>query len=71
MVLTKHHLFWPKNDYRTETELAFRALPCYHVSIGVEVHRVLHAHSKPPTKPSTHVMNFAIQRHGSRGCGCS
>lgn len=65
-----HHLFWPKGDYKTDTELEFRALPCFHIVIGIEEHRLVHAHTESPTKPSFHEMDFAIQRHKFRECGC-
>lgn len=66
----RHHLYWPKRDYRSPTEKAFRSLPCNIVEMNVNDHRILHLVMEPPTKPTFVEMTVAIQRHKSLTCGC-
>lgn len=57
-----HHRWWPKRDYKTPLEKAFRELPENKVRMRVDDHRKLHATTEPPKKPSIESMRLAVQR---------
>lgn len=49
-----HHLFWPRSEYRTQAEKAFRRQFVTPINRGI--HDELHANLEPPTKPPRSVM---------------
>jgi len=69
-VENRHHLYFPRKNYRTPLERAFRNLPCHIVWLDVEAHRLLHVYSKPPTKPRRQDMELALDRHRHQSCSC-
>jgi len=56
----RHHLYWPRRSYKSQLEKEFRRL--YIVWMCVDAHRVLHATTLPPKKPSAREMRQAIER---------
>lgn len=66
----EHHLFWPRDHYRTPLERAFRNLPCNKVRLDIKLHNLVHSCTKPPTKPSHDDMSEAVRRHHEKLCGC-
>lgn len=66
----RHHLWWPRTAYTTPTERRFRSLSCGVIEMDIEMHRLFHAMSEPPTKPSHDEMVVAIERHKAKECGC-
>lgn len=66
MILTRHHLWWPKSDYVTETEKRFRDLDVNIVLIPDCVHAILHKHQKPPQKPPVEYMEAMLDLYEPR-----
>lgn len=66
----RHHIWYPRRDYKTPTERAFRSLPCFIVWLDVEAHKLLHVHQRPPSKPKHDEMVAAIDRHKQQACAC-
>lgn len=50
----RHHLFWPRADYRTTVEKRFRRE--FQMPINRGVHNEVHANIEPPIKPSRATM---------------
>lgn len=65
----RHHLFWPKREYRQPIERAFRELPCNTVRMCRKQHTELHL-EPPPQKPRIRAMKAAIAAHQAKQCGC-
>lgn len=55
----RHHLWWPRKSYKSQLEKEFRRL--HIVWMCVEAHKLLHATTKPPKKPSAREMRAAIE----------
>ena len=53
-----HHLAWPRRSYKTALEKEFRRL--HTVRICVEWHKLIHATTVAPKKPSVEAMRVAI-----------
>lgn len=70
MPTNRHHLWWPRKEYETSLARKFRNLPCNVVEIDVNVHKEIHAHQKPPLKPSHTRMQEQVDSHKARVCGC-
>lgn len=56
----RHHLWWPRKSYKSQLEKEFRKL--HIVWMCVEAHKLLHATTLPPKKPSAREMRQAIER---------
>lgn len=56
-----HHDFWPRRDYTTETEKAFRELEENKTRLCRAEHQDVHATEDIPLKPSLEVMRYAIE----------
>jgi len=65
-----HHIFFPARDYKSGISKIFRSLKCNTVELDVETHRLLHAMSEPPRKPSVENMAIVIQKHNRKECRC-
>lgn len=48
----RHHLYWPKCNYRTDLESEFREHPDNSEYLCRLKHDLLHARTPPPTKPT-------------------
>lgn len=70
MATSRHHLWWPRREYKSPTQRHFRNLPCMVVEIDVETHKLIHAYNEPPIMPSHTEMTVAIERHKARECEC-
>lgn len=57
-----HHIFYPRRDYRTPVEKAFRLLPENKVELCRVEHEEIHA-ALAPEKPPREVMLGAIAVH--------
>lgn len=66
----KHHLFWPRRNYKGKYERRFRNLPCNVVLLDEQIHSLLHTLQRPPGKPTHNEMLEAIHRHENQLCGC-
>ena len=60
--LTTHHIYFPRSDYRSALEQAFRELPEHKVVLPFWFHNLLHQYQSPPEKPSPEIMRQAILR---------
>lgn len=60
---TRHHLWWPRSDYKTRLERSFRNHPLNSSNIEESIHNELHKSSKPPQKPSTEFMRQFLKDH--------
>ena len=60
----RHHLYWPRNQYKTKLERTFRGM--HIVRIPRCVHNEIHATTRPPQKPSVNYMKAVIQSKGRR-----
>lgn len=62
---SSHHLFWPKEWYKTPLEKEFRELPCNIVVLFRDVHTLLHMRSDdwPPEKPTVEQMEAMVKRY--------
>lgn len=69
-MVNRHHLWYPRRDYKTALERKFRNLPCNIVELSVPIHNMIHAYCEPPKKPPANDMRAALQRHTERKCGC-
>lgn len=56
----RHHVFYPRTDYRSPVEKSFRNLPENVVDLPRCEHDELHATEEPPLKPSLEVMREAV-----------
>lgn len=70
MSTNRHHLWWPRRDYKTPVERKFRGLPCNIIVMDVRIHQALHIYGTPPTKPNLNFMRESIKRHQNKECGC-
>jgi hypothetical protein len=70
MAKTKHHLWYPRFEYRGGTEKVFRNLPCNIILLDDRIHRLIHQYSMPPDKPNHNQMAEAINRHKTKQCSC-
>lgn len=61
-LLTIHHEFYPRRDYRTKIEKQFRELVINKTMLPRCEHDNLHATQTPPEKPSRDEMLVAISR---------
>jgi hypothetical protein len=61
-----HHKFWPRSEYKTGVEKAFRQLGENVVQICRAEHDLEHAVSDPPDKPDREIMLMAIQEQRNR-----
>lgn len=64
--MSRHHIFYPRRDYKTSTEKTFRRLPCHIVEMSEEGHRLLHQlafrdNGVIPDKPTRDEMLAKIQ----------
>lgn len=62
--LSRHHRFWPRDDYRTKLERAFRNHPGNIDLLPNCQHRELHLTTKPPEKPPGSQMAAFLLRSG-------
>lgn len=60
--MTRHHLFWPRTDYKTALERKFREHPLTSVELPEETHRLVHMYQDPPRKPSREFMEQFLRR---------
>jgi hypothetical protein len=67
----KHHLFWPRQDYKTPTEKRFRELDENKVIICRNFHDEEHALFPPPDKPDLEIMRMAIAEQRNRRLGAA
>lgn len=58
-----HHEFYPRHDYRTQIEKAFRELPENKQRMCRQQHNDIHATGDIPEKPSIEEMRLAILEH--------
>ena len=58
-LITNHHLYWPKPDYTTHTEKAFRELPENKVPLPRCLHDLEHLQA-PPDKPDLIAMKIML-----------
>ena len=70
MSTNRHHVWWPRKDYKSSLERRFRGLPCQIVVMDIRTHQLLHVYTTPPTKPSRNTMRLTIERHAQKECGC-
>lgn len=68
--MSRHHLFWPRRDYKTPLQKKFRNLPCNIVLLEIDEHTELHRTTPPPKMPERSAMQLAIERHGRGECKC-
>lgn len=70
--LQRHHLAWPRRDYKTRIEKRFRQLPCMIVRLSAEAHRAIHKqyNATPGGKPSKQFMLDTIRNHEEGRCKC-
>lgn len=71
MHTSKHHLWWPRRDYKTDIERRFRGLPCNVVELQHDTHLLIHEYQEPPTKPLPMEMARAIRHHDQGRCPCN
>ena len=57
-----HHEAYPRREYRTRLEKAFRESPAVKVLICRALHNEIHATEQPPEKPSAGEMREIIRR---------
>lgn len=62
-MLTRHHRWWPKNEYTTDLEKKFRNHPAHIDLMAWCEHRRLHFEQKPPQKPSINHMVAFLMRY--------
>ena len=67
----RHHVWWPRKDYKSEVEKKFRNLPCNILWIDEMAHRLLHIYTEPPRKPKVSDMWQAINLHKKGLCSCN
>jgi hypothetical protein len=60
----RHHIWYPRDEYRTKLERRFRNLPLFVVSMESEAHKFLHIYNDPPRKPDKNLMAKMIQIYG-------
>lgn len=58
--VNRHHVSWANRNYKTQTEKRYRNMAGMVLPLLVTEHRELHAHIKPPPKPSHALMQHAI-----------
>jgi len=51
-----HHIWWPKNEYKTKFEKSFRNATENKIAVPTFSHNMLHAKVPPPTKPNRNQM---------------
>lgn len=56
----EHHLYWPRRDYTSSVERAFRQLPENKELICRAEHDELHATESPPPMPSRNEMLIVL-----------
>lgn len=56
--LQRHHLWWPKCDYKTGLEREFREATS--VLIPAWLHTLIHRYHRPPEKPDLKEMEQAV-----------
>ena len=66
----RHHIWFPRRDYKTDVERKFRNLPCNIVWIDEKIHRLLHQFTEVPKKPSREEMLMYINYHNKGICSC-
>lgn len=66
----RHHTFWPKPDYESDTARQFRRLSCFVSRVDAYAHKALHFCYAPPKQPDPDIMALAKERHKSRNCTC-
>lgn len=59
----KHHLWYPKREYKTGLEKRFRNLSCNVINMCMYQHQQLHLTEQPPVKPDIEVMRKVINEH--------
>lgn len=64
----RHHIFWPRRNYTTPLEKAFRNLPCNVIRLPVGEHRLIHATQSAPAKPSHHEIASLVNLHRDGNC---
>lgn len=62
----KHHLFYPRSEYRTSTERQFRNLGENAVKICRNLHNTEHHVFEIPDKPDVELMRMAIEEEKNR-----
>jgi hypothetical protein len=62
-LVTIHHKYWPKADYKTPVEKKFRELPENKEPLCPEAHQNLHRSERAPRKPSRDQMVEAVRRY--------
>ena len=66
----RHHLWYTRKQYTSGISKKFRGLPCNIILIDAEIHKLLHAHQRPPSKPSAKEMTLFVERHNAGLCSC-
>lgn len=61
-MLTTHHLYWPRREYSTPVEEAFRELPENKERLSRCDHDELHRNEFPPIKPNLLQMLQALNK---------
>lgn len=61
----KHHLIYPRRNYKEPYESRFRLQPYFIEEIPVPVHEMLHLRTKPPIVVPAHVMFEVIEMQAS------
>jgi hypothetical protein len=59
----RHHKYFPRRDYTTKLEKAFRNHQCNIVMMTAPLHRELHRTVEPPRKPTGRAMQLFLIRH--------
>jgi hypothetical protein len=57
----RHHLYYPRSDYRTPLEKQFRSASEHIVTLCRSQHEQLHLKTKPPEKPSPDTMREVLR----------
>jgi len=55
-----HHLYWPRRNYQTELEQAFREKPEHIIQICACAEWLIHNAMRPPEKPPVEEMIVAL-----------
>lgn len=59
----RHHLYFPKNEYKTRVERVFRNLGCNVIEMCRKKHNDLHATGEKPRKPTREEMLLTIRSY--------
>jgi len=65
--VNRHHIAWQKRSYTTRTESLYRNMSGMVIPMLIPAHNDLHAHIRPPRKPTLNLIRHAISFNEATG----